>query len=113
MTVVDSEAPVIDCPADDVVSNDLDQCSAVYTVPSATATDNCDTTPDVSCDLSGSVTIPVGTTTVNCNAQDEAGNESTEILFIIIFLFGIILNFCAQNNRSMFIHYYSERCTGT
>ena len=112
MTVVDSEAPVIDCPADDVVSNDLDQCSAVYTVPSATATDNCDTTPDVSCDLSGSVTIPVGTTTVNCNAQDDAENESTDIL-LNFFLFGIILNFCAQNNRSMFIHYYSERCTGT
>lgn len=41
VTVNDTEAPVVNCPSDTTVSNELGTCDAVVTYPFPTATDNC------------------------------------------------------------------------
>ena len=72
VTVNDTEAPVITCPADIIVSNDPGQCDAVVTFM-ATATDNCPGVTSSSVPASGSV-FPIGTTLVTVTATDAAGN---------------------------------------
>lgn len=39
--IVDTENPMISCPADEQIDTDPGECEADYTVPMATATDNC------------------------------------------------------------------------
>jgi hypothetical protein len=78
ITVSDTTAPVISCPANIVVYlplNSTDTSMAV-SYPAVTATDNCSTATIGSTPASGSV-FPVGTTTVNATATDVAGNQST------------------------------------
>ena len=83
VTVNDTEAPVItSCPADIVVDNDLNTCSAVVNF-SVAATDNCTAPENITYTYShapGSV-FPIGTTTVTVTAQDAAGNSSTACSF--------------------------------
>jgi hypothetical protein len=76
VTVVDNTAPVITCPADITQCNDAGTCDAVVTF-SASAIDNCDPNPSVSCSPASGSTFPKGTTTVTCTATDAAGNSST------------------------------------
>ena len=78
ITVQDTLAPDITCPADVVVNlpmNSSDTSMAVN-YPAVTATDSCSSSVTVnSTPASGSV-FPVGTTTVNATADDGAGHIS-------------------------------------
>jgi len=73
ITVNDVEAPVIQCPAD-INEIDSDSVDVDYTTP--VATDNCPD-PTVACDPASGSTFDVGTTTVDCTATDESGNDAT------------------------------------
>jgi uncharacterized repeat protein (TIGR01451 family) len=75
ITVVDSEAPVLTCPANIVQGNDPGQCSAVVSYVVA-ATDNC-TVAALVCDPPSGSTFAKGTTPVACAATDAAGNASS------------------------------------
>lgn len=73
---IDSQAPVVKCPAVVDMGNDNGQCGAKVTF-SATATDNCTTNPSVICVPGSGSTFAVGTTPVVCTAKDNSGNVST------------------------------------
>ncbi|MEO8433473.1 MAG: immunoglobulin-like domain-containing protein [Pyrinomonadaceae bacterium] len=77
VNVVDTIAPAISCPANMVVYLPLNSTATSMAVsyPAVTATDSCSTPNITSSPASGSV-FPVGTTTVNATATDEAGNSS-------------------------------------
>jgi len=74
VTVKDTEAPVIHCPA-----NILLPCSADPLLPAtfvATATDNCDPAPAVTYSIPPGSGFHVGVTTVVATATDASGNAS-------------------------------------
>ncbi len=73
VTVIDSENPVITCPANVVVSNTPGACSATVAIGTATATDNCGI---VTITNNATGTYPVGVTNVTWTATDNAGNTS-------------------------------------
>lgn len=79
ITVQDTLAPNISCPADVVVTlpANSNATSMVVNYPTVTATDSCSSTVTVnSTPASGSV-FPVGTTTVNATADDGNGHTAT------------------------------------
>ena len=79
ITVQDTLAPSISCPADVVVNLPMNSSatSMAVTYPAVTATDQCSSSTTVnSTPASGSV-FSVGTTTVNATANDGAGHTST------------------------------------
>ncbi len=79
-TVADQTPPTINCPANITTSNDAGQCFATVNPGTATATDNCDTTPTITGTRSDSQSLnasyPKGTTTITWRATDDAGNYS-------------------------------------
>jgi uncharacterized repeat protein (TIGR01451 family) len=81
VTVSDTTAPIITCPAPITTSSDLGQCSAVVNPGTATATDNCDNTPTIAGTRSDnqplSAPYPVGATTITWTATDDANNQSS------------------------------------
>jgi uncharacterized delta-60 repeat protein len=64
-----------------------------FTAP--TATDDTDPTPDVSCTPTSGSTFPIGTTTVNCSATDDAGNSSLSTFRVTILPPGPTVQFTA------------------
>ena len=78
ITVNDTEAPAITCPAAITTSNDTGDCSAVVTYTTPVGTDNCTgaTTTQTAGLPSGSA-FPVGTTTNTFVVTDAAGNTAT------------------------------------
>jgi len=75
VTVNDTEAPVIHCPADIIVGNDSGTDGAiVHFTP--TVSDNCPN-PTFFCTPSSGSFFPLGTTPVTCTATDASGNTST------------------------------------
>lgn len=81
ITVQDTTAPVITCPGSIVVNADAGGCTAVVSVGTATATDNCDPAPAISATRSDSQPLnapyPQGVTTITWKATDACGNMST------------------------------------
>ncbi|MEK6334548.1 MAG: HYR domain-containing protein [Acidobacteriota bacterium] len=82
LTVNDTTAPVITCPADVLnVPTETGTCAAHVTTGTATATDNCDTTPTIVGTRSDGQPLtsayPRGTTTIEWKATDDAGNHSS------------------------------------
>ncbi|MCI0490491.1 MAG: HYR domain-containing protein [Blastocatellia bacterium] len=75
VTVNDTEPPQVNCPLPIVRNNDAGQCSAVVSF-TATANDNCPIGAPVCAPPSGA-SFPVGTTTVNCTATDQGGNQAS------------------------------------
>ncbi len=79
-TVNDTTAPVITCPANQTVNTEPGTCAAHVVTGTATATDNCDTTPTITGTRSDgrplTDTYPGGTTTITWRATDDAGNFS-------------------------------------
>ncbi len=80
-TVNDTTAPAISCPANITTSNDSGQCSAMVNPGTATATDNCDSSPTISGTRSDNQSLsapyPKGTTTITWTAIDHSGNLSS------------------------------------
>jgi 6-phosphogluconolactonase (cycloisomerase 2 family) len=76
VTVNDTEAPSITCPAD-VTAVAAKPCDAGVTVnyPAPTVIDNCPNLTVACVPASGAV-FPVGTTTVNCTVTDGGGNQA-------------------------------------
>ena len=74
VTVQDTQAPAITCPANITVPNTANQCSAVVTYTTPTPTDNCPGAT-ASCSPASGSTFPVGVTTVTCTAQDASANS--------------------------------------
>src|SRR6185436_460699 len=77
ITVVDTEDPVISCPANVNHTADAGLCSYTFTITPATATDNCPgvTVAGVRSDaLLLSDPYPVGTTTITWTATDAHGH---------------------------------------
>ncbi|MEK7675575.1 MAG: HYR domain-containing protein [Verrucomicrobiota bacterium] len=76
VTVLDTEKPVVNCPANIVASNDPGTCSRANVLFTATASDNC---PGVTIaySIAPGSTFPVGTTPVTVTATDASGNQTT------------------------------------
>ncbi|MEW6207725.1 MAG: HYR domain-containing protein [Acidobacteriota bacterium] len=75
VTVNDTQPPSITCPSDLIRSTDTDQCSAIVTYPSPTASDNCSPVTAM-CNPPSGATFPKGVTTVNCAATDSSSNSA-------------------------------------
>jgi large repetitive protein len=81
VTVEDTTAPVITVPAD-ISVNGNGPTVVNYTEP--TATDIVDGPVTPSCSSHSGDTFPIGTTTVNCSAQDHAGNTSSASFHVTV-----------------------------
>ncbi|MBC7774391.1 MAG: HYR domain-containing protein [Phycisphaerae bacterium] len=78
VTVKDVESPVITCPANVNLENELGKCSATATYNPATATDNCAVQCVMHIDGRASgLLFPVGVSYVSYRATDIYGNSST------------------------------------
>lgn len=77
ITVNDTQAPTITCPANITTNNDPNQCGAVVSYITPTATDNCPGVGTVSCSPASGSTFAKGTTTVNCTVSDAASNNAS------------------------------------
>jgi len=79
-TVNDTTAPMITCPANITTNTLPGTCSAIVVTGTATATDNCDSTPTITATRSDGQSLvalyPKGTTTITWRATDDAGNYS-------------------------------------
>lgn len=71
VTVKDTQAPTVTCPANIVGATDAGQCCSVETFK-VTASDNCPGTPTVTCSPASGTCFPTGTTTVTCTASDAS-----------------------------------------
>jgi subtilisin-like proprotein convertase family protein len=76
VTVNDTQAPTVACPANITTGNDAGQCNAVVNYATPTASDNCPGAT-VSCAPASGSTFSLGTTTVTCTATDAAGLTGT------------------------------------
>ena len=80
-TVADQTPPAIICPANITTNTAPGTCSATVNPGTATASDNCDTTPTIVGTRSDNqplnATYPKGTTTIHWTATDDAGNSSS------------------------------------
>jgi hypothetical protein len=77
VTVNDSQAPAITCPANVTKSNDPNQCGAVVSYPPPTVSDNCPGVGAPSCTPASGSFFPVGTTTVTCSVNDSSNNKGS------------------------------------
>ena len=80
LTIADQTPPTITCPANKTVNTEPGTCAAHVVTGTATATDNCDSTPTITGTRSDgrplTDTYPGGTTTITWRATDDAGNYS-------------------------------------
>jgi DNA-binding beta-propeller fold protein YncE len=78
VTVQDTLAPDITCPADVVVSLPMNSnaTSMVVNYPAVTATDSCSSSVTVNSTPASGSTFPIGTTTVHATADDGNGHTS-------------------------------------
>jgi len=85
--IVDNTPPVITCPASVTINTNQALCTAKYTLPPVTATDNCATPQSLDIDFfvggipgifsSGQmVTLHLGVTLINVRVTDPCGNSS-------------------------------------
>ena len=74
-TFDDTVAPVLDVPDDESV--DATGPDGAIVTYSATATDTWDPAPTVECAPASGEQFPIGTTTVNCTATDDSGNQAS------------------------------------
>jgi endonuclease/exonuclease/phosphatase family metal-dependent hydrolase len=77
VTVNDTQAPVITCPANVTAANDSGQCSAVVNFAAPTATDNCSGVGTPVCAPASGSSFPKGTTTVTCSVSDASSNSAS------------------------------------
>ena len=77
ITITDIEPPTIVVPNDTIITADPLDCSALYSYPFPTGTDNCAVTVTQTGGLNSGSTFPVGTTTNTFLAVDPSGNSVT------------------------------------
>jgi large repetitive protein len=77
VTVNDTQAPTITCPANLTQGNDSGQCSAVVSYALPAISDNCTGIGAVTCTPPAGSAFPKGTTTVTCRVLDASSNPST------------------------------------
>jgi hypothetical protein len=75
VTVADTTAPQLTVPS--ATTAEATGANGAAVTYAASATDSVDGLVAVTCSPASGSTFPVGTTTVNCSATDEAGNEAT------------------------------------
>jgi hypothetical protein len=75
ITVTDGTPPVLSLPASPLVAEATGPSGAAVAF-TVTATDNVDPSPTVSCNPASGSVFPLGATTVNCSATDDAGNSA-------------------------------------
>lgn len=75
VTVTDQTNPVVTCPANITVGNDVGACGAIVNF-AATATDNCDAAVAITYSQNPATLFPVGATVVTATATDDAGNTA-------------------------------------
>lgn len=78
----DTEAPVIAAHANVYASTLGTTATVSYTAP--TATDDVDTSINVSCAPASGSVFSLGTTTVTCTAQDTAGNSAESAFAVVV-----------------------------
>lgn len=83
VTVADQTAPDVACPADRTVECTGNE-QAETTYGAAIASDNCTTSPSVSCTPPSGSSFPLGSTTVTCTATDEAANTGACSLSVAV-----------------------------
>ncbi len=76
VTVNDTQAPTVSCPANITRPATTGSCTAVVTYTTPTASDNC-ANPTVTCSPASGSTFALGTTTVTCTARDAANNTGS------------------------------------
>ena len=74
-TPPDTTAPTLKLPAD--ITEEATSASGAVVSYTVTATDDRDPSPSITCTPASGSTFPLGSTTVNCEAQDKAGNKAT------------------------------------
>ena len=86
ISVLDDIDPVITCPADTTIGTDVGFCSAVFSYPDATATDNCDSlTVTQTGGLGTGSVFPAGLNTESWLATDTSGNvDSCSFIITVI-----------------------------
>jgi hypothetical protein len=77
VTVNDTQAATITCPASITTSNTPGQCSAVVTYPPPTVSDNCSNVGTPVCNPASGSSFSKGITTVTCNVADASGNNAS------------------------------------
>ncbi|WP_445152556.1 CocE/NonD family hydrolase [Baekduia sp. Peel2402] len=73
----DATTPVLIVPADVAVDHAPSSAGATVSWPAATATDDSDPSPAVSCSPASGTVFAIGSTTVTCTATDASGNATT------------------------------------
>lgn len=83
--VIDETPPIFACPADVVMGTEIGECGAQVNFPLPAASDNCSVTSilQTAGPTSGSF-FPVGSTSVEFTAVDDAGNESICTFSVIV-----------------------------
>lgn len=77
VTVNDTQAPQIVCPANITVSAAPDTCAATVNYPAPTVTDNCPGVGAPVCIPPSGSTFQKGVTTVNCSVSDASNNPAS------------------------------------
>jgi hypothetical protein len=75
VTVEEHVPPTVNCPGN-ITTETTSSLGKVVTF-SASATDNCDPSPNVSCSPPSGTRFPIGTTWITCTATDASGNQNT------------------------------------
>lgn len=87
VNISDGDAPTLECPADIAVEIAADETEAYVTVDPALASDACGEVTienDVNGSEDASGDYPIGTTTVTWTATDEAGNQTSCTMEIVV-----------------------------
>ncbi|SDR73798.1 HYR domain-containing protein [Gramella sp. MAR_2010_147] len=78
VTVVDNEAPSIECPESFTVNVEFGTTSTIVTYDALTITDNCgETTTTMTSGIASGEEFPVGETVISYTVTDSNGNEAT------------------------------------
>jgi 6-phosphogluconolactonase (cycloisomerase 2 family) len=76
VTIVDQQAPSINCQADINVNNEPNQCGKTVNYGLPTVSDNCPGVGIPACNPPSGTFFPVGLTNVSCTVKDSSDNES-------------------------------------
>ena len=82
--MIDTEAPVITCPADQTIGTYNGQSTASPEWEKPAAVDNSGHDPNVTCTPTSGTTFAIGTTYVECEATDEARNRDSCVFGITV-----------------------------